>query len=40
MSESQNEKSIYRLNYENLDLNYVEKWVKMLKVEDEFNKLL
>lgn len=32
--------SIYKLNYENLDLNYIEKWVKMLKIENEFDKLL
>jgi hypothetical protein len=32
--------SIYRLNHENLDLNYIEKWVRMLKVKDEFDKLL
>ena len=32
--------SIYKLNNENLDLNYIEKWVKILKIEDEFEKLL
>ena len=31
--------SIYRLNCENLDYNYVKKWVKILEIEDEFNKL-
>ena len=32
--------SIYRLNHEDLDLNYIEKWVRMLKVKDQFDKLL
>ncbi len=40
MSESQNEKNIFVETLENLDLNYVKKWVKMLKVKDGFNKLL
>ena len=31
--------SIYRLNNENLDLDYLKKWVKMLGIEKEFNKL-
>ena len=31
--------SIYRLNYENLDLNYIEKWAKTLGVKDDFDKL-
>jgi len=31
--------SIYRLNSENLDLNYLKRWVKMLNIEEEFNKL-
>lgn len=31
--------SMYRLNCENLDLNYVKKWVKILGIEDEFSKL-
>lgn len=31
--------SIYKLNSDTLDLNYINKWVKILKVEDEFNKL-
>ncbi|MHC4307896.1 MAG: DUF6036 family nucleotidyltransferase [Planctomycetota bacterium] len=32
--------SIYRLNYEDLDLKYIERWVKMLSIEDGFRKLL
>lgn len=32
--------SIYRLNYEDLDLKYIERWVKTLSIEDGFNKLL
>ena len=32
--------SIYRLNYEDLDLKYIERWVKMLSIEDGFSKLL
>jgi hypothetical protein len=31
--------SIYRLNSENLDLDYLKRWVEMLGVEEEFNKL-
>ena len=31
--------SIYRLNSENLDLDYLKRWVKMLGIEKEFNKL-
>jgi hypothetical protein len=31
--------SIYRLNSENLDLEYLKRWVKMLGIEEEFNKL-
>ena len=31
--------SIYRLNSENLDLGYLKRWVKMLGIEKEFNKL-
>lgn len=32
--------SIYRLNYEDLDLEYIERWVKTLSIENEFSKLL
>ncbi len=32
--------SIYRLNCEKLNLGYITKWVKILKIEDEFNKLM
>ena len=32
--------SIYRLNYEDLDLKYIERWVKMLSIKDGFSKLL
>lgn len=28
-----------RLNSENLDLDYLKRWVKMLGIEKEFNKL-
>ena len=31
--------SIYRLNYEDLDLKYIERWVKILSIEDGFSKL-
>jgi len=31
--------SIYRLNSDNLDLGYLKRWVKMLGIEKEFNKL-
>lgn len=31
--------SIWRLNQNELDLNYMKKWVKILKIEDEFAKL-
>lgn len=31
--------SIYRLNRERLNLDYIKKWVKILTVEDEFKKL-
>ena len=31
--------SIYRLNSENLDLDYLKKWVKTLDIEKEFDKL-
>ncbi len=31
--------SIYTLNCEKLNLNYIKKWVQILKIEDEFNKL-
>ncbi len=31
--------SIYKLNYDNLDLGYIKKWVEILEIEDEFNKL-
>lgn len=31
--------SIYRLNYEKLDLEYIRKWAKFLKIEDEFATL-
>lgn len=31
--------SIYALNREKLNLNYVKKWLPILKIEDEFNKL-
>jgi len=31
--------SIYQLNYEDLDFNYINKWVKILEIENEFNKL-
>lgn len=31
--------SIYRLNSEILDLDYLERWVKLLGIEKEFNKL-
>lgn len=31
--------SIYRLNREKLNLDYIKKWVEILKIEDEFNKL-
>lgn len=32
--------SIYRLNREKLNLNYITKWSKILKIEDKFNKLM
>lgn len=32
--------SIYRLNYENLNLDYMKKWVKILNIETEFDKLV
>jgi len=31
--------SIYKLNRGTLDLNYIKKWVKILNIEDEFNKI-
>ncbi len=31
--------SIYKLNCGTLDLNYIKKWVKILNIEDEFNKI-
>jgi len=31
--------SIYRLNSEDLDLDYLKRWVKMLGIENEFDKL-
>lgn len=31
--------SIYRLNSENLNLNYINKWVEALNIKDEFSKL-
>jgi len=31
--------SIYRLNSENLDFDYLKRWVKILDIEKEFNKL-
>lgn len=32
--------SIYRLNRETLNLNYIKKWVEILKLDNEFNKLV
>jgi hypothetical protein len=31
--------SIYRMNFENIDLNYIKKWVKILNIENDFNKI-
>lgn len=31
--------SIYKLNHGTLELNYIKKWVKILNLEDEFNKI-
>ena|SRR3989338_5588644 len=31
--------SIYALNHEKLNVNYIKKWIQILKIEDEFNKL-
>lgn len=31
--------SILKLNRENLDLAYIKEWIKVLKIEEEFNKL-
>ena len=31
--------SIYTLNREKLNVNYIKKWIQILKIEDEFNKL-
>lgn len=32
--------SIYKLNYDMLNMTYIRKWIKKLKIEDEFKKLL
>ncbi|MFH1453507.1 MAG: DUF6036 family nucleotidyltransferase [Armatimonadota bacterium] len=32
--------SIYKLNSENLNLDYITKWVKILKLEETFNKIV
>lgn len=31
--------SIYKINSDTLNIDYIEKWIKILKIEDEFNKL-
>lgn len=32
--------SIYNLNKDKIDIKYLQKWIKILDIEDEFNKLL